>query len=217
MFALNEKWISQVVKQALGSRVAHDNGSDEMIADSTAASLHPLGVSLPQGVTLRSLERHRDERGSLTEIFRASWDTGVDAVQWNYAESEARVLRGVHVHVKHIDYLILLRGCASIGLRDLRIGSPTEGMTALVETQGAKLHGLTIPPGVAHGFYFHEPSAHIYAVSEYWDHQDEFGCHWADPALEIDWPDASPLISARDAGLPSLRELVASLPHGQQT
>ena len=208
----------QVVKPALGSRLAHDNGSDEMVADSTAGSgLHPLEVSLPQGVTLRSLERHSDERGSLTEIFRGSWDTGVDAVQWNYAESEARVLRGVHVHVKHVDYLILLRGCALIGLRDLRIGSPTEGMTALIEMQGAKLQALTIPPGVAHGFYFPEPSVHIYAVSEYWDHQDEFGCHWADPALELDWPDAAPLISARDAALPSLRDLVESLPHGQQT
>ena len=166
---------------------------------------------------MRSLQTNHDERGSLTELFRASWETGVEVVQWNYSQSEARVLRGVHVHVKHADYLILLRGRASIGLRDLRNGSPTASMTALVEMQGTKLQALTIPPGVAHGFYFHEPSTHIYGVSEFWDPQDELGCHWADPALEINWPNPAPLISARDAALPSLRELVESLPHGQQT
>ena len=205
------------MKQRLVSRLAHDSRSEEVVADSTAAlRAHPCGDSLPQGVTLRSLQMHQDERGSLTELFRASWETAIDVVQWNYSESEARVLRGVHVHVKHADYLILLRGCASIGLRDLRIGSPTESMTALVEMQGAKLHALTIPPGVAHGFYFHEPSAHLYAVSEYWDQLDELGCHWADPALEINWPEIAPLISARDAALPSMRELVESLPRAQQ-
>ncbi len=206
------------MKENSASRLAHESSSKEAFAGSSLG-LHasPRTESLPQGVSLRSLQTHHDERGSLTELFRASWETGIDVVQWNYSESEARVLRGVHVHVKHADYLILLRGYASIGLRDLRIGSPTESMTALVEMQGAKLHALTIPPGVAHGFYFHEPSAHLYAVSEYWDHRDELGCHWADPALEINWPDVAPLISARDAALPSMRELVESLPRAQQT
>lgn len=206
------------MKENSVSRLAHDSSSKEAFAGSSL-SLHvsPRTESLPQGVSLRSLQTHHDERGSLTELFRASWEAGIEIVQWNYTESEARVLRGVHVHVKHADYLILLHGRATIGLRDLRIGSPTESMTALVEMQGTRLHALTIPPGVAHGFYFHEPSAHLYAVSEYWDKLDELGCRWADPALEINWPDAEPLISRRDAALPSLRELVESLPRAQQT
>jgi dTDP-4-dehydrorhamnose 3,5-epimerase len=206
------------MKERLVSRLAHNKGFEAGFVDSTAGSRsHPTVDSLPQGVTLCSLQTHRDERGSLTEVFRASWKTGIDIVQWNFAESEARVLRGVHVHIKHLDYLILLRGCASIGLRDLRVGSPTEGQTAMIRMQATKLHALTIPPGVAHGFYFHEPSAHIYAVSAYWEQRDELGCHWADPALEIDWPDVAPLISARDAALPSMRELVESLPRVQRT
>lgn len=189
------------------------------LANDSSASLHasPRAQNLPEGVSVRSLQTHHDERGSLTELFRASWDTGFEVVQWNYSESQAGVLRGVHVHVKHADYLIVLRGRASIGLRDLRIGSPTESMSALVEMQGTKPHALIIPPGVAHGFYFQVPSAHLYAVSEYWDPLDELGCHWADPALEINWPEIAPLISARDAALPSLRELVESLRREQQT
>ena len=203
------------MKENLALRLAHDSSSKEVFADSSASlQSSQKGESLPQGVILRSLQTHHDERGSLTELFRASWVTGTD-LGWDYSESKARVLRGVHVHVKHADYLILLRGRATIGLRDLRIGSPTESMTALVEMQGTKLHALTIPPGVAHGFYFHELSTHLYAVSEYWDKRDELGCRWADPELEINWPDVAPLISERDAALPSLRELIESLLHAQ--
>ena len=54
-------------------------------------------------------------------------------MQWNAVWSEAGVLRGVHVHIRHDDYLTVPVGRASVGLRDLRRGSPTEGLSALVE------------------------------------------------------------------------------------
>src|SRR5262249_50281289 len=112
-------------------------------------------ASLPLGVALRPLTMHPDDPGIFPEGFRELWDTGGAPVQWNFVRSEAEVLRGVHVHHVHSDYLIILHGRASIGLRDLRRGSPTEGAVALVEMRGDDLKGLTIPPGVAHGFYFH--------------------------------------------------------------
>ena len=77
----------------------------------------------------------------------------------------------------------------------------------MVEMRGEDLSALLIPPGVAHGFYFHEPSLHVYAVSEYWEPADELGCHWADDGLGLRWPDPAPLISERDAALPPLSEL----------
>ena len=180
-------------------------------ATHTPTETHQPGGSaaLPLGVSLRALATHRDRRGSLTELFRAEWETGTTTTpaQWNFVESEARVLRGVHAHFRHSDYLVLLRGRSTIGLHDLREASPTEGLSALVELRGEELSALYIPPGVAHGFYMHEPSMHAYAVSEYWDPMDELVCHWADPGLDLRWPDASPLISERDAGLPPLGEL----------
>ncbi|MBA3241835.1 MAG: dTDP-4-dehydrorhamnose 3,5-epimerase family protein [Acidobacteria bacterium] len=186
---------------------AHNGLSQRATRTPTEAHQLRGSAALPLGVSLRALSTHRDRRGSLTELFRAEWETGISPPQWNYAESEARVLRGVHAHFRHSDYLILLRGRSSIGLHDLREGSPTEGLSALVELRGEELSALYIPPGVAHGFYMHEPSIHAYAVSEYWDSADELGCHWADPGLGLRWPDASPLISERDAGLPPLSEL----------
>jgi dTDP-4-dehydrorhamnose 3,5-epimerase len=170
-----------------------------------------VSTALAHGVRVRRLEMHRDPRGVFTEIFRAAWDTGIAPVQWNAVGSEAGVLRGVHVHLRHDDYLILVSGRACIGLRDLRRGSPTEGATALMELAGSDLTALTIPRGVAHGFYFHEPSVHIYSVSEYWSLEDELACHWADPALEIPWPVSSARLSDRDAAAAPLAQLLTEL------
>jgi len=158
-------------------------------------------VLLPDGVRLHSLETHRDERGAFTEIHRDEWNT-FRPVQWNMVRSEGRVLRGAHVHAVHADYLMIAAGRASIGLHDLRPESPTLGLSALLEMTGPDPRVLFIPPGVLHGFYFHEPSIHVYAVSHYWHHEDELGCLWSDPALGIPWPARDPILSPRDAALP---------------
>jgi dTDP-4-dehydrorhamnose 3,5-epimerase len=145
-----------------------------------------------------------------TELFRATWELPVAPAQWNVVRSEANVLRGVHVHWRHTDYLTIVAGRATIGLHDLREGSPTEGIGTAVELTADEPAALVIPTGVAHGFYFHEPSIHVYAVSHEWDPADELGCRFDDPDLSITWPSASPHISERDETLGSLRELRAT-------
>lgn len=167
--------------------------------------------ALPHDLLLTPLEPHRDERGTFLELYREEWETRVEPIQWNAVHSEPGVLRGVHVHPCHDDYLTIVRGRATVGLRDLRQGSPTEAATACVELAAARPTAISIPHGVAHGFYFHEPSTHVYAVSHYWDMADELGCRWDDPALEIPWPQSEAQISPRDEALPSLQELVAEL------
>jgi dTDP-4-dehydrorhamnose 3,5-epimerase len=166
---------------------------------------------LPHGVALRPLTTHADHRGGFTEIFRNEWDTGVQPIQWNAVHSSTRTLRGVHVHVVHDDYLILLQGQANVGLRDLRPDSPTRDLATLVPLSGQKPQALVIPRGVAHGFYFLEQSLHVYAVTEYWRPDDELGCRWDDPDLRIPWPVRDPILSNRDADLGSLSDLVEVL------
>lgn len=160
---------------------------------------------------MRPLEAHADERGVFTELYRAEWEIGTTPLQWNAVRSDAGVLRGVHVHIRHDDYLTVSLGRAVVGLRDLRRDSPTEGLSALVELSGNEPASLVIPRGVAHGFYFLEPSLHVYAVTEYWNQDDELGCHWSDPKLEIRWPDESPRVSERDARSQPLRALLEEL------
>lgn len=160
-------------------------------------------------VRIIALDPHPDHRGVFTEICRDHWLGGSKPVQWNLVHSTAGVLRGVHVHRRHFDYLTLVSGRMTLGLCDLRESSPTFRRAAAlpVTPSGA----VWIPPGVAHGFYFEEPSIHIYAVTHYWDTRDEFGCHWADPGLAIPWDVREPVISARDSELPPLSLLLEQL------
>lgn len=154
---------------------------------------------------------HRDQRGGVIEVFRDEWDSGIRPVQWTVVSSNAGVLRGVHVHPRHDDYVCVIHGRASLGLRDLRSGSPTEGSACLLELCDETPQAVIVPHGVAHGLYFHQPTTFLLGVSAYFDMDDELGCHWSDPALGIDWPVAAPVLSDRDAGLPPLAALLESI------
>ena len=162
---------------------------------------------LPADVSCIALTPHEDSRGVFTEVFRDSWAVGVAPAQWNLVSSAANVLRGVHAHWRHSDYLLVASGRMTLGLHDLRQGSDTEGLAVALELRGEKPSGVVIPPGVAHGFYFTEPSIHVYAVSHEWDPSDELGCRWDDPELGIPWPADDPLLSERDALLGTLTDL----------
>jgi len=170
-----------------------------------------MSAQLPQGVVVTELAMHPDSRGVFTEVFRVEWDTGVSPVQWNVVRSEAGVMRGVHVHPTHDDYLLIVSGQATVGLRDLRRGSDTHGTVATVDLSSDDLRAISIPHGVAHGFLFHTPSMHIYAVSHYWDNADELACFWGDEDLEIEWPFHPKLVSERDAATPPLAQLLTEI------
>jgi dTDP-4-dehydrorhamnose 3,5-epimerase len=162
------------------------------------------------GARLLPLEPHPDERGSFTEVFSAQWDTGIGPVQWSIVRSAPGVLRGMHLHRRHDEYIHVIEGRATIGLYDLRPDSPTSGCSAVYELDAAEPACLTFPAGIVHGWLFHEPSVHLQAVSEtYADYgeDDNLGCHWSDLELGIDWPVEPTIVSARSSAFPSLAEL----------
>ena len=158
--------------------------------------------------------RDEDDRGALTEVFREVPGLDISPVQWNYVRSNKGVLRGVHAHVRHTDYLIVLEGSAIVGMKDLRPDSPTHNITMMLRLDGGDLRAIVIPPGVAHGFNFERPSLHLYAVDCYWDPADELGCAWDDPGLNILWPCANPQISARDSQLPGFSAFALQIEEG---
>jgi dTDP-4-dehydrorhamnose 3,5-epimerase len=159
------------------------------------------------GVKLVPLSPHSDHRGCFIELFRRQWDTGVQPVQWNIVHSRKGTLRGVHVHVVHDDYLTVVSGKATIALKDLRPGSPTKDQVSLIVLDSKKPRAIVIPHGVAHGFFFHEPSIHVYAVDHYWNLEDELGCRWDDKDLGIRWPGKAVHLSKRDREATSLSRL----------
>lgn len=162
-------------------------------------------------IVIRQLTTHPDDRGSLTEIRRDSWGDGPAPVQWNLVHSAADVVRGVHVHPTHDDYLVVVGGTMYLGLQDLRRDSPTYG-AAVVEVLGGqgRVTAAYVPSGVAHGFHFPEPSTHVYGVTHYWNLADELACRWDDPDLGFRFDTTSPLLSDRDRAAGSLAEMEAT-------
>src|SRR5262249_8667650 len=130
-------------------------------------------LMLLAGVLLQPLAPREDDRGAFTELFRNSWSLEVRPAQWNVVRSLPRVLRGVHAHGGRADYLPGGAGRAAAGRYDLRDGWEPEGGGAPVGLRADRPAALVVPPGVAHGFYFHEPSLHVYAVDHEWDPADE--------------------------------------------
>lgn len=153
---------------------------------------------LPFGVTVTELAPHGDDRGTFTELFREEWATGIRPIQWNAVRSEAGVLRGVHVHPRHSDYLTVIAGEMLLALHDLRPESPTAGLSSMLALGAASPRGVMVPPGVCHGFYFPVPSLHVYSVSHYWQKDEELGSRFDAAEYGFEWPEAQPRLSPRD-------------------
>lgn len=156
------------------------------------------------GVSRIRLVANVDQRGSLTEVFRKSWDARADPLQWNLLASNARVLRGMKMHFVHADLVVLVAGRALLVLRDFRHDSPSFRAVESIELEAGE-DAYVIPPGVGHAFYFHVGSTMLVGVSRYWDLGDELGCRWNE--IDVDWPDRDPLVSANDLELPSVDAL----------
>ena len=76
---------------------------------------------------------------------------------------------------------------------------------------GECMHGLLIPPGVAHGFVALTEATVNYIVSNYYDGADEHGVAWDDPELGVPWGVEIAIISSRDMNNPRFRDLSTDL------
>ena len=173
-------------------------------------------ASLLADVRIHPLKPHPDDRGILTEIFREEWAVDCSPVQWNVVHSAAGVLRGVHVHVDHHDYLVMVAGAMVLGTHDIRPDSPSRGCSRMVTLEAAEPRAITIPPGVCHGFYFLVPSTLVYAVSAYWNPRDELGCRFDCAELDLPWPDRTPRLSDRDRHAVSYHQMCEEFRELQQ-
>lgn len=184
------------------------------------------GSPIP-GVRWGTVARHGDERGSFRELWRARAFDGAQAedaggkagdrlefVQSNLSVSAAGVLRGLHLHRRQLDHWVVAEGLGFVALVDVR-PMLAGGTRPIVETRTAPADtSVTIPVGVAHGFLALSPLDLVYFVTNEYDGSDELGFAWDDPDAAVPWPSVPrtpggrPILSDRDAGNPSLRDLV---------
>jgi dTDP-4-dehydrorhamnose 3,5-epimerase len=161
----------------------------------------------------------RDERGYFLESHNAqTWaSAGVNVtfVQDNTSLSSRGTLRGLHAQVRkpQAKLVRVLDGLIFDVAVDIRRGSPTFGQWVGAELSAEGFEQLFIPAGFAHGFCVLSETARIaYKVSDYYDPGGEISLAWNDPAIGIDWPLESPLLSEKDAGAPRLAQVGEALP-----
>jgi len=146
---------------------------------------------------------HGDPRGRFIETYRRSWlPLGREMVQANRSEKAAGAVVGLHYHLHQADYWYALRGRMRVVLHDLRVASPTEAVTMVIDLDGDEDRGLFIPPGVAHGFASLTDVLLWYLVDSYYNPNDELGLAWDDPEVGADWGIADPVLSGRDQANP---------------
>ena len=162
-------------------------------------------------VLIAKLEMNQDDRGVFTEVFRKTWYDRPEPVQWNIVRSFPGTFRGFHVHLRHHDYLTIADGKAKFYLKDLRKTSSTFLNEEEITISASEMKMLLIPPGVAHAFYFKEPTIHVYAVTHYWDLDDELGFNYCDPEIKFQLDHYKLNVSDRDQELGSLKDLLQIL------
>ncbi len=166
-------------------------------------------------LTLIVPKRFGDDRGWFAETWNAQTYAKLGVadtfVQDNQSLSRPiGTLRGLHFQTPpHAQAKLVrcLRGRIFDVAVDLRKGSPSFGQWIGVELTADKGEQLHIPAGFAHGFVTLEPDTEIaYKVTDYYAPTCDAGLRWDDPQIGIDWPlsGATPLLSPKDAGLPSL-------------
>lgn len=121
---------------------------------------------------VRKTTSHRDFRGAVTETYRESWFPEVPPVkQLVQSDSEPMTLRGMHLHKRQWDIWRFTRGEALVRLYGAKYGWSNRNEMILAD-QGTV---IAIPPGVAHGFYTETGCTLVYALTEEYTGDDEFG------------------------------------------
>lgn len=179
-------------------------------------------TELPE-VILVEPELHRDERGFFLETYHAEKfrAAGITAqfVQDNHSGSRQGILRGLHAQYRRPQGKLVrvVEGEVFDVALDIRRGSSTLGRWVVVPLSAENFRQCYIPPGFAHGFCVLTPFAQVeYKCTEVYDPDDEITIRWDDPDLAIPWPIATPVLSAKDASAPTLREVMRRLPGGQE-
>lgn len=155
-----------------------------------------------------------DDRGFFLETYneKAYAQGGLDArfVQDNHSKSRRGTLRGLHAQLRHPQGKLVraIEGEIFDVAVDVRRGSPTFGQWYGETLTAENFLQLYVPPGFVHGFCVLSECAQVeYKCTDFYDPEGELGVRWNDPDIGIDWPlDGEPLLSAKDAAAPLLRD-----------
>lgn len=152
-----------------------------------------------------------DARGFFLETYHARKyrEGGVpyQFVQDNHSRSTRGTLRGLHAQRKRPQGKLVrvIEGEIFDVAVDIRPG-PGFGRWVGARLSAENFRQMFVPPGCLHAFCVLSEAAQVeYKCTELYDRSDEIGARW--DSAGIDWPLQQPLLSPRDAALPTLAEL----------
>lgn len=159
--------------------------------------LNGLAVIVPQVF--------QDDRGFFSEVYRKDQfeELGLPGVfvQDNHSRSPKNVLRGLHFQWEPPmgKLMRVTFGSAFLVAMDIRIGSPSFGKWFGIEVSAENKKQIWAPAGFARGFCVLSEFAEIqYKCTGIYSSQAESGILWNDPAVGIEWPCKTPILSGKD-------------------
>lgn len=163
-----------------------------------------IPTALP-GVVIVEPRVFPDARGFFFESYNAQRyaQAGISAdfVQDNHSCSIKNTVRGLHYQLRRPQGKLVrvIRGTVFDVAVDVRRGSPTFRKWVGVELSAENRLQLFVPTGYAHGFCVTSDVAELeYKCTDFYVPDDQHVVAWDDPAIGIEWPVKSPILSEGD-------------------
>lgn len=149
------------------------------------------------GVAIKDLARHPDERGFFEEIIRKTDDFFAEGFgQVSHSFMIAGVVKAWHLHKTQVDWWYVVGGKIKVALYDARTESKTyKELNELIIGEQEPLNKvIKIPPGVAHGLKVIEgPADLVYVTSGIYAKEEEGRIAFDDAGIGYDWVAGVPI------------------------
>lgn len=142
------------------------------------------------GVEIKKLTTHSDERGYFREIIRFSDEIFEEGFgQFSHSLMYPGVAKAWHIHKTQVDWWYVPVGNLRLAMKDLRADSPTHGeLQEIFMGENFPATVVKIPPGVAHGCKVLGEVTHLfYLTSSAYDPEEEGRIAHDDPKIGYDW------------------------------
>lgn len=133
---------------------------------------------LIEGIVVKDLIKHVDERGFFSELLREDWNEllGEDSiVQFNLSYSYPGIVRAWHRHLRgQVDYFICIEGAIKVCAYDDREDSETYGELDEIVLSSERLRVVRIPGILWHGYKAigTKPIRLLYGVNRIYNSKD---------------------------------------------
>ena len=146
--------------------------------------------TLIEGVLLKKLSTHRDERGYFREIIRVTDDFFEEGFgQWSVSQMYEGVIKAWHIHPTQVDWWYVHSGVLKVVLFDTRENAQTKNnLLELLMGDNQNAQVVRIPPGVAHGCKcINGPANLFYITSKTYNPDEEGRIPYNSQDIGYDW------------------------------